>query len=170
MKRIHLEMDKLKEEEEKAKELLRLLDNDHKNWLEQYNQSLNLIKTYKTDALFMACFVSYTGIFDSETRKKLVDKWMSSLANLADKPELQQEVTKYSLRNNFNIKQILLNPYENKDLLIQLNKFSHKDECFIENALILREICALPSLMSWPLVYDPENVVIQTIALIQVDI
>ena len=34
---------------------------------------------------------------------------------------------------------------------------SHKDDLFIKNALILRELCSLPSNMSWPLVFDPED-------------
>jgi hypothetical protein len=41
--------------------------------------------------------------------------------------------------------------------MLKLNRLSHSDEHFIENALILRELCSLPSGMGWPLVYDPED-------------
>lgn len=61
------------------------------------------------------------------------------------------------MRSDLNFKQILTNPYEYAQIMLKLNKISHKDDHYINNALILRELCSLPSNMNWPLVFDPED-------------
>ena len=75
--------------------------------------------------------------------------------------------SKYSLRTNYNIKDIVINVYEYKDLMIQLNKLGLKDEYFIKNALILREYCSLPNTLCWPLIFDPDNIALKVICLLQ---
>ncbi len=60
-------------------------------------------------------------------------------------------------RPNLNFKTLLTSPFEYSDLMLKLNKLSFRDDHYIQNALILRELCSLPSSMSWPLVFDPED-------------
>ena len=81
-KRLHNKLDHFKENETKAKYLLQLIENDKKLWLKQYNVTLNLLKSYKLDALTTACYISYAGIFDMETRTQIVYKWVSHLNKL----------------------------------------------------------------------------------------
>jgi len=64
---------------------------------------------------------------------------------------------KYIMRPNLNFKTLLTSPFEYSDLMLKLNKLSFRDDHYIQNALILREVCSLPSCMSWPLVFDPED-------------
>jgi len=173
IKRTELELDKLSASEAKANELLKLLDEDHKSWTSQQNMSNNLLKTCKTDSLITAAFICYASIFDSDNRKVLVKKWFSYLEKLNER--LRQESMQsgksiqgnYSLREHFNIVDILINRYEQNQLLVQLNKLGLKDKYFVENALLLREFCSLPSTSSWPLVYDPDNIAINVITLMQ---
>lgn len=200
-KRTQLEIEKINENEEKAQMLLKLFEDDCKNWTIQYNKSQLLIKSYKLDALLTSIYVCYAGIFDYETRQLLLNKWISSLTRLNKdgavisttttnhhhhhhqhthqknkfelKTPIQEEIdshtninltttttnigSKYSLRENFEVKDILINSHEYKDTIIQLNKLAYKDEHFINNSLLLREYCALPNVINWPVVFDPEN-------------
>ena len=150
-----------------------------------------LIKTHKMDALVTAFYVCYLGVFDAENRADIMEKWLACLAKLKEKSNRQSSIkfdansnealgsnsefglnivssiSKYSLRSNFNIKDIIINSYEYKDLIIQLNKIGLKDDHFLTNALILREHCSLPSSIAWPLVYDPENVTLKVLTLLQ---
>lgn len=64
---------------------------------------------------------------------------------------------RYEMRPNLDFKTILTNPYEYASLMLKLNKLSFKDDHYISNALIFRELCSLPSNMSWPMVFDPED-------------
>lgn len=75
MKMAIIEKEKLKEHEIKAKELLKLIENDNKTWTDHYNRSKSNIETFKIDALLTAAFISYAGVFDSELRNKLVHSW-----------------------------------------------------------------------------------------------
>ncbi len=173
IKKTELDLEKLSVSETKANELLKLLDEDHRSWISQQNMSNNLLNTCKTDSLMTAAFICYAGIFDSDNRKVLVKKWFSYLDKLNDR--LRQESLQsgksiqgnYSLREHFNIVDILINRYEQNQLLVQLNKIGLKDKYFIENALLLREYCSLPSTSCWPLVYDPDNIAIHVITLMQ---
>ncbi len=82
MKRLHNKLDHFKENETKAKYLLQLIENDKKLWLKQYTVTLNLLKSYKLDALTTACYISYAGIFDMERRTQIVNKWITHLNKL----------------------------------------------------------------------------------------
>ena len=189
IKKTSLDIDKLKEMETKANHLLKLFDEDNKNWTAQYNKSQVLIKTHKLDALVTAFYVCYLGVFDAENRNQIMDKWLACLEKLKEKSNRQSSIkfgdstennnanelasisnsnlSKFTLRANFNIKDVIINTYEFKDLIIQLNKLGLKDEHFLNNALILREHCSLPSSIAWPLVYDPENVTLKVLTLLQ---
>ena len=71
------------------------------------------------------------------------------------------------MRANLSFKHILTNKFEYADLMLKLNKLSFKDDHYINNALILRELCSLPSNMSWPLIYDPEDNLGKCIVILQ---
>ena len=180
IKKTHLEIDRLKEMEEKAQQLLKLFDDDHKSWTSQYNKSINLLKTHKLDALLTAFYICYAGIFDAESRHSLMSKWFNCLSKLQKiikhQPSIKFDESqegaedgpmKYALRAHFNIRDIIINAYEYKDLMMQINKIGLKDDFFINNALILREHCSMPSTMSWPLIYDPENLSLKVLAILQ---
>ncbi len=186
IKKTSLEIEKLKEMETKANHLLKLFDEDNKSWSAQYNKALVLFKTHKMDSLVTAFYVCYLGVFDWENRKEIMGKWLGCLEKLRERSSRQSsikfgdsnetlsshsnstsQISKFSLRENFNIKDIIINTYEFKDLIIQLNKLGLKDEHFLTNALILREHCSLPSTIAWPLIYDPENVTIKVLTLLQ---
>ncbi|CAF0731757.1 unnamed protein product, partial [Brachionus calyciflorus] len=162
IKKIHLEMQKINEDEKKAEILLKLLDDDYKNWKSQYNNALNLINTYKLDALMTSAYVCYMGIFDSNKRKIIFNKWKEAISKTKSKESIN-----LSLRETFDLKEILINSFYYKNLIVQLNKLGLKDEHFIHNALILREFCSLPTTMSWPLIFDPENYSLRINCLLQ---
>lgn len=136
------------------------MDEDNKTWLNQYNKSNVLLKSYKLDALMTASYLCYLGIFDAENRDLIVEKWNLTLGKLKN----DINTTKYILRSNYSFKEIVINPFEYKDLMIQLNKLGIRDEYFMNNALFLREFCALPTTMSWPLLFDPENISLKLIS------
>jgi len=70
-------------------------------------------------------------------------------------------------RPNLNFKTLLTSPFEYSDLMLKLNKLSFRDDHYIQNALILRELCSLPSSMSWPLVFDPEDNLTKCLVIMQ---
>lgn len=206
-KRIHLEIERINKSEEKAKMLLKLFEEDCRNWQTQYNKSLSLIKSYKLDALLTSAFVCYIGIFDLNMRDIVMSKWTACLKKLSKeksgtishqhqhqqhhhqayhhqivpakfelKTPIQEEVdsrtnltttttnaivdndtSRYILRDDYDFKSIVINQHDNKDTLIQLNRLALKDKHFINSALLLREYCVLPSVLNWPVVFDPEN-------------
>ena len=200
-KRAQSELENLEKNRENVKHLVQLIENDQKNWQEQYNKSMTLIKSYKPDALLTACYVCYAGVFDSLTRNSMFAQWVSSVNKLSNRQsnikfdaaeteiiyaaEVDEKVQhvketttphqsyssigKFTLRSDFNIKEILLNiANESKELIIQLNRLSLKDEFFIINALILRELCTAPTKFnSWLLIYDPENITLGLISALQ---
>lgn len=51
--------------------------------------------------------------------------------------------------------------------MIQINKLALRDDHFVNNALLLREMCALPGTINWPLIYDPENYALKVLSLMQ---
>ncbi len=172
MKKLHIKLDNFHENEKKANSILKLIEDDKKLWTKQYNNSLNLIKTYKVDALTTSSYICYAGIFDMESRNNIMNKWLTHLNKLEklNKFPLNNEKNqsnKYSLRSNFNINEILINSTDYKSLLFELNKQGLKDEFLISNALILREYCSLPSTTHWPLVYDPDGYSIKILSLLQ---
>lgn len=213
IKKIHLEQNKLDQEEQKANQLLKLLSEDCTNWKNEYAQSASFIQTYKMDALLTSAYVSYAAIFDQTNRQRVCNQWILTLnsltclqqfqqqkqelkttnsnkaiaeirdlvtesekqqqqvdeiAHFAEKQKYQTESYKYGLRSNYKFKDIVINSsIDFKHLLIQLNKIGLKDEHFVDNALILRELCALPSTMSWPLIFDSHNVSIKVMGLVQ---
>jgi len=191
MKLTHLEIERLKESKEKAKHILSLLDQDQKSWTAQRDTLSGFMFSYKMDALLTAAFICYSGIFDFETRNKIIEKWTACLNKMSSNlsrsvkidencestaissgetlpaaPSISALNAKYTLRNNFNFKDILLNEYENKELTKQLYKLSLQDEYYVQNVLILKELSSLPSQMSWPLVYDAENCALKIITLL----
>ena len=176
--------------------LLKLFEDDCKNWQTQYNKSLSLLKSYKLDALLTSAFVCYAGIFDLDTRTLVCNRWISCLTRLNKenkslpvnqnhhhhnhhnhrstkfelKTPIQEEadshtnlifLDQYILRDDYDFKSIVINQHDHKDTVIQLNRLAQKDKHFINNALLLREFCVLPSLMNWPIVFDPENKLIK---------
>lgn len=225
-KRIHLEIEKITKSEEKAKMLLKLFEEDCKNWQTQYTKSLSLIKSYKLDALLTSAFVSYIGIFDLNMRDIVMSKWIACLKKLSKdksappstshttpnhhpnhpnhhhhhhmsvptkfelRTPIQEEIdsrtnitssvsiagvggvggpdsgndsaaNRYILRDDYDFKSIVINPHDNKDTLVQLNRLALKDRHFINSALLLREFCVLPNVLNWPVVFDPENISIK---------
>lgn len=195
-KRIHLEIEKLNKNEEKARMLLKLFEDDCKNWQSQYNKSLALVKSYKLDALLTSAFVCYIGVFDYNTRELVMAKWIACLRRICQekpthpvsshqnkphhhqitpakfelKTPIQEEVDsrtnminnnfdgeRFSLREDYDFKSIVINQHDNKDTIVHLNRLGQKDTHFINNALLLREFCVLPNVMNWPLIFDPEN-------------
>ncbi len=175
MKRLRIKLDNFQENEKKAKNLLQLIEDDKKIWTKQYNNSLILIKTYKVDALATSSYICYAGIFDMESRSKIMKKWITHLnkLNKLSKFQLNNEKSeknqsnKYCIRSNFNINDILINSNDYKSLLVELNKQGLKDEFLVSNALILREYCSLPSTTHWPQVYDPDGYSIKILSLLQ---
>ncbi len=165
MKITHLEIEKLKETKEKAKHLLSLLQIDNKEWQQQHAKLEVFMKSCKIDALITSAFVCYAGIFDYETRNRIIDKWIICLNN--KQKSKSDDLPSIEIRSNFNFKDILFNQFESKEIVRDLNKLSLKDDYFIQNALILHEICSLPSQMSWPLIYDPEDNALKIITLMQ---
>lgn len=203
MKRVHLEIDKLNESEEKAKMLLKLFEDDCKNWTSQYDKSRSLIKSYRLDALLTSTYVCYAGIFDMDTRNQVMSKWIKCLnrfnkeapiqsstttttttksyhgkfelktpiqeedsrSNIGQLTRLDEEdktiASRYVLRDDYEFKSIVINQYDQKESIVQLNKLAAKDNHFINNALLLREYCVLPAVMNWPVVFDPENNIIK---------
>lgn len=194
----HIEIEKINKSEEKAKILLKLFEEDCKNWQEQYNKSLSLLKSYKLDALLTSAFVCYIGIFDLNTRDRVMSKWITCLNRLTkEKPNtlpthhnlhhhqtvptkfelktpIQEEIDsrtiisnadneigRYTLREDYDFKSIVINEHDNKDTVVQLNRLALKDRHFINNAMLLREFCVLPNVFNWPIVFDPENNVIK---------
>ena len=187
MKLTHLEIDRLIESKEKAKHLLSLLDQDQKSWNGERAALEGFMFSYKMDSLLTAAFICYSGVFDFEARNKIIEKWISCLNKMSSSftrsVKIEENLesgamssletvalpianAKYSLRSNFNFKDILLNEFENKELTKQLHKLSLQDEYYVQNVLILKELSSLPSQMSWPLVYDPENCSLKIITLL----
>jgi hypothetical protein len=139
------ELDFLIKNRDNVKHLVSLLDTDKSTWTEEYARANTLIKTYKADALLTACYVCYAGIFDSENREFLYSKWLATMKKLSKHNSSDAHGSshnhnaKYALRKDFNVKDVLLNvANESKELILQLNRMSLKDEFFIMNALILR--------------------------------
>lgn len=180
IKRLQSDLEDLEKNRDNVKHLANLLENDKKTWQNQFNKSISLVKSYKPDALLTACFVCYAGIFDSDDREIISKKWTAAINKLTKlhgrslslsigDSENSSYISKYSLRENFNIKDILFNiANESKDLVLYLNKLSMKDDHFITNALILRELCSVPAKFnSWLLIYDPENITLGLISALQ---
>ncbi len=140
------ELEFLIKNRDNVKHLASLLDTDKSTWHEEYARANTLIKTFKADALLTACYVCYAGIFDAESRDLLYSKWLASMKKLNKQSNTnsQDHISnshggKYALRADFNVKDILLNvANESKELILQLDRMSLKDEFFIMNALILR--------------------------------
>ena len=151
-----------------AEYLLKLLDNDSKTWQQKAAHTKNIMSTYKTDALVSSCYIAYSGIFDYEQREKLLAKWLDffETADLnagkikffnTEVPDGQQESIKYTVRPEFNIKDILIHINDNnRETWQQVEMQANNDKYFIHNAVILNELCANPT-FNWPVVYDPEN-------------
>jgi hypothetical protein len=80
------DLKKLKQDGEFAAQLKVLLENDYKNWSADYDNALNLLKTYKSDALMTASCICYCGIFDMKMRSQLIKKWQACF----NKPNMLQ--------------------------------------------------------------------------------
>lgn len=178
-------IESLNDARDKAEYLLKLLDNDNKNWHQKSFNCKKLLVTYKTDALLAACYISYAGIFDYEHRDKLLNKWFNyfkknDLENstnkirffateLTDQQQQQHQKTpsKYSIRANFNLKDIIFNHNDlSKDVWMQLYLMANNDSYFVNNAILIHELCSHQT-VTWPIIYDPENYSIKFLTLLQ---
>jgi hypothetical protein len=82
----------------------------------------------------------------------------------SSKPQLLP--SKYSLRQNFNLFEIITRTDLHRDTVLSLSQLSNNDAYFINNSIILREFC-IYSTESWPVCFDPENYSLKVMLLLQ---
>ena len=163
-----------------AEYLLKLLDTDSKAWQDKAAQTKHIMQTYKTDAIVCASYVAYAGIFDSEQRERLLEKWLkyfkTSDLNTSkikffntEVPDENLESLKYTVRSDFNIKDILMQiDDDNRETWVRIENLANNDKQLINNAIILGELCTNPTI-SWPVFYDPENYSLKLLVMLQND-
>jgi dynein heavy chain len=161
-----------------AEYLLKLLDNDAKTWMDKAAQTKHIMQTYKTDAIVCASYMVYAGIFDSEHRERLLEKWLKYFKSTdlsASKikffnTEVPDQNLKYTVRNDFNIRDILIQiDDDNRETWLQIENLANNDKQLINNAIILSELCTNVSSV-WPVLYDPENYSLKILTMLQNDI